>query len=480
MIVSKIAPYAHNIRINNSNCSFKSSGDAAGNEGVKLNVVDHNNLINYESVSDSKVGDKFIITFNDSKYAGLRMLYTPDSTFESETKNLKLSLQKKDDLSSYDKPSFTGMIYGSIGKNEKGEPDRQMMDAYYRFFDRGMLDNIVKNYTSKELVAQIKDDYNFFIPSDGEGSRYRDVTKLQENAGMRPTKPASYIPAQLNGEKMSLIHTVMTNFAKTGKLNEGPEFIYVKPAQGSAFAFLEGLKDGTVPTDKPLVFCWGDNFADLNVPKMILEHEKSNSGLSIFTIPVDKERVKALSAILVDNFDSRTIKAFVEKPTDPTEIAKFQLDELDGKILSSVSPYIFSKEALQWLKEEYTSNPNFFKTPDKGEYDLSKRVLTPLVEVFGAGEIKDEKDTPLAMKACIISKDETWSDLGAQKDFSAEMKKVKNNEAYFNLPAEIKKTISRNVDNDGNITFDEKSRKLLEQARREYGLELKNIIAYCS
>ena len=270
-----------------------------------------------------------------------------------------------------------------------------------------------------------------------------------------------------------------THFYDDVLLNKWFDFVRVKPAQGSAYAFLEGLADGKISTEKPLVFSWGDNFSDVNVSKIMQEHEKSGAAFTITTIPVDKQKTKSLSIVKLDSLDSKTINQFVEKPQDEEFIDSCVIPELgDNTCLSAVGPYVISPQALEWIKTRYIQNPENFKNPDKG-YDFSSMIIAPMLEAIKAGEIVNENNQPMEMKLAIIPENNTWSDLGSQKDFSSAMKSIKNGK-YIGMPLEILNSIKKNVDEQGNITFNSKSRTLFDSMLKQLNLEAKNVIAYCN
>ncbi len=437
-------------------------------QGESTKRTSPDELFTVQDISDSNVGTKKILTFNDPKYKDLKILITPEThCYYKDGKIIPL----------HSSLSFRGQVWGSISNNEKGQ---YMARAYDEFFDKGMNKAVRGNLSA----SAIKNDYNFYVPSDGDGTRYKDITTLQ--GGM--TKPASFIPAKLNGEPMRLIHGVLVNFAKTGLLQETPQFVEVEPAKGSAFALLEGLKTGKIPTNKPLVFSWGDNFTDLDVTNLILEHEKErgskgNSGLTFIAVPVFAEKVGGLSAVKFNNFKDKSITDFVEKPQGDVE--SYCLNELNGNIPSAVGPYILSPQVLEWLKKEYTSDPEQFNDKSRPEdsykgkgYDFSSKIIAPLVSKFAQGEFKGENGYPLKMRAKILGENETWSDLGKQKDFSFEMYRIKAGTAYYNMLPKIKESIKKNIDTGGNITLNDKARELFEQAQKEYGLKFKKAIVY--
>lgn len=450
-----------------SNTAFKA--ELAKNEGVNNDYLamegNANKYFTIEkNVSNAKVGSKFIIKSTDERFDDINMLITPES--EIKGKDFYIGIKNKEEGL-----SFKGTAYGSIRKDATGE-DEKMMKEYSRFWTEGMFNAISKNYTSP-LSKKVKDDYNFFTPTDGDGTRYKDITAVQ--GGM--TKPASYIPATLNGKDMSLIQTTLTNFAKTGKLDNGVDFIKVEPAKGSAYAFLEGLKSGQISTEKPLIFCWGDNFSDIDATKLMLDHEKKNSAFTMTVIKTDTERVKSLSIIKRNDENPEAIDIFEEKPQNDDFIKSCIVPEYgENTVLSAVGPYVLSPEALQWIKDGYTADPESFYVPGK-KFDFSQGIIKPLLDACINNEVRDNKTgEPLKMTYRVKEDTETWSDLGSQKDFSTSMKDIKAGKMYAGLPKEIRTSIAKNVDEKGNITMNKYSKDLFEGLAKEVGFEAKNVI----
>ena len=428
------------------------------------NANEHFHLI--KNVSNEKIGSKFILQPKDPKYKDLKILITPDSEIKSDS--MYIGILKKGKRT----PSFNGRLYGSIREDGRNI-DYNMQNEYIRYFMDGMHAYIENNYKDTDAAPQLVDDYNFFIPSDGDGTRYKDITTLQGGV----TKPASYIPAQINGQNMSLVQNVISNFSRTGKLDKMFDIVKVKPAQGSAYAFLEALKRGQLSANKPVVFSWGDNFSDINVSKLMLEHENSGSAFTITAIPTKKEAVKSLGLLKIDSIENKTIQEITEKPTDDDYIETCLVPELgDDMCLASVGPYVLSPEVLSWIKDNYIEDPESFLNPTKG-YDFSSMIISPVLEALNNGEITDKNGNPSEMKLYIVPEDETWSDLGSQKDFSYGMKQIKYGQ-YSNLPLDVRKSIKENIDDEGNITFNKTSRSMFDSLCKELNVNMKNVIAY--
>ncbi len=446
---------------------YRAEGDdylvMSGKAAKYFEVLDPN-------MHNEKIGSKFIITPKDPKYKGLNILITPDTKIKSKNGDLSIEIKKESST-----PSFKGTLYGSIREEADGSRDTKMEREYDRFFNTTDMYNVVKPV---QPVHPINNDYNFFIPTDGDGTRYKDITKLQGDV----SKPASHIPATLAGKQMSLVQVVLANYAHTTKMDKKYDLVHVPPARGSAYAFLEALKSGQLKTDKPLVYSWGDNFTDLDISRLINNHEKADSGFSLLVIPYDdKEKVKPLSIIKPASIEDRTMEAFEEKPQNDDFIESCAV-KIDGKkkYLASVGPYVISAPALKWIKEKYTENPDMF-FHEKKKFDFSSKVMGNLLEAFNKGEIKSESGKPLSMNFDIIAPHETWSDLGKQTDFTKALKdiKEKGSQKYMGLPSETRESLYNNIDDKGNITFNNLTKRLFNNMLSEYNLDATNAIAYC-
>lgn len=421
-------------------------------------IQDPKNIFQVTDVTSSKVGKAIVLTPTDPEFKDLKILIK-DGTKCFQSEDFEVTINK--DVSQ--NPTFKGHVWGSVGANNY---PKQMKKAYSDFFAKGMFGKILK--TAKTNKSEIQKDYNFFVPTDGEGTRFRDYTGLQGGI----CKPAAILPAKFNNEPLRLIHATLINFAKTGKLESGAKFINVDKARGSAYAFLEGLKSGKLPTNKPLVFCWGDNFSDIDMTKLIEYHEKQHAGLTVLGISVNEERMKSLGAIYLNPHKGFEIQGFKEKPQSIEEIEPSALPNKKEEYLASVGPFIFSPEVLKYLKKEYTNDPSQFHH-DSGDFDFSRKVLTPLVKKLRDGEIVGKSGEKLPMMAYLKPEGERWGDLGKTTDLIEEMQAVKAGK-YPGLPEEIKSSISENLDDRGILYQDQKTKELFEKFCKKYNIEIKD------
>lgn len=421
-------------------------------------ISDPKNIFQVTNGTDQKVGTALVLVPNDPEFESLKILIK-DGTKSFKSEDFEVIIDKE-----LPKPhSFKGHVWGSIGANNY---PKQMKKAYFDFFTNGMFGKVLR--TINKDNSGIQKDYNFFIPTDGNGTRFKDYTDLQGGI----CKPAALLPATFNGEPLRLIHATLLNFAKTGKLEKGANFINVDKARGSAFAFLEGLKSGKLPTNKAIVFCWGDNFSDINMTKLIKYHEGNNSGLTVLGIPVPEERMKSLGAIYLKPEKGFEIQGFKEKPQTHEEMAQSELLDEKGSYLASVGPFVISPEVLKYLKKEYTLNPSQFQHTN-GEVDFSRKVLTPLVQKLSNGEITDKQGKKLPMLAYLKSENERWGDLGKTIDLMEEMQAVKQGK-YPGLPKEIQESISSNFDDRGIVYQDAKTKELFEKFCKKYNVKIED------
>ena len=60
-----------------------------------------------------------------------------------------------------------------------------------------------------------------------------------------------------------------------------------------------------------------------------------------------------------------------------------------------------------------------------------------------------------------------------------ESEQTKGSYAYYGLPFEMRTSMSDNIDDNGNITFNYKSRNLFDNMVKDMNLNAQNVIAYC-
>ena len=144
-----------NYNVEKSNFKGNKIEKQSKDENNFLVMHDKNNIATAENISNPKVGAKWVLRFNDPKYAGLRILISPESRITSRDHSFSVEIDNPK------KPSFKGNVYGSIRSDETGT-DENMRNAYKTFFTTGMKDYIEINHTDKEMAKTISNFWKSF------------------------------------------------------------------------------------------------------------------------------------------------------------------------------------------------------------------------------------------------------------------------------------------------------------------------------
>ncbi len=129
------------------------------------------------------------------------------------------------------------------------------------------------------------------------------------------------------------------------------EYVSIVPAQqsardlcheGTANAVYQNLKQLRKENCQYVLILGGDHIYKMDYSRMLRQHAKSNSDISIASIPVETHSARELGVLGIDA-DMR-IREFQEKPAQPAEIA-----EQPGYSLVSMGVYIFNIDILEKL-----------------------------------------------------------------------------------------------------------------------------------
>ncbi|TYP94917.1 glucose-1-phosphate adenylyltransferase [Fodinibius salinus] len=108
----------------------------------------------------------------------------------------------------------------------------------------------------------------------------------------------------------------------------------------------------------------GDQLYQMDYRKMMAKHEASNADLTVATIPVVAKHAPQFGIMKTNN--SGVIEGFTEKP-DPAELDQWKSDtqerfQKDGRVyLASMGIYIFQKEVLTQMLDQYADSTDFGK-----------------------------------------------------------------------------------------------------------------------
>lgn len=409
------------------------------------------NIATIRNISGEKVGTAVLV--RPKKYPKLRILMKDGSSLKSKDGSFKVSLGDEPKL-----PVFKGTLYGSVSP----DTEKPMKKAYLDFFKMG-----INNYPKMDTKSG---DYNFYTPTDGAGSRFKDYSALFKNV----PKPAAPLPGEVNGKPFRLIHANMANFAKTGMLDNVELVKIDKGGKGNIYAFMQGLTSGQIPTDKPIIFSWGDNFADIDIKKVIRFHEKHNALITAVTVPMEFSRISSFGTVMINPADGKEILGFIEKPQELEDKMKSEIPSKPGYHMISAGPYVLSPRALQECVKMWKEDPESFKNT-KGEYDFTVGFLNPIVQKLMNYELTDSQGNALKAVAYLKPDKEGWSDLGKTSDLINEMRMIKQGK-YQGLNKLYTESVKDNVHKSGVITTSEKSAEEFRRFCREYDIEAKGNI----
>lgn len=133
--------------------------------------------------------------------------------------------------------------------------------------------------------------------------------------------------------------------------------------QGTADAVRQSIHHMENHRHKHVFILSGDQLYQMDYREMMEKHEKNDADLTVATIPVVAEDATGFG-IMKTNKEG-VIEDFVEKP-DAGELEKWQSDtpekfSKDRVYLASMGIYIFKKEALKELLDEYEDATDFGK-----------------------------------------------------------------------------------------------------------------------
>ena len=207
------------------------------------------------------------------------------------------------------------------------------------------------------------------------------VTQYKSHSLMRHLQRGwSFLRAELN-EMVDLL---------PAQQRAGEEHWY----RGTADAIYQNLD--IIRSSEPtfVVILAGDHVYKMDYSIMLKDHVLSGKGCTVGCIEVPRAQASAFGVMAID--DSRHIKAFVEKPTDPPP-----MPGNDQVSLASMGIYVFDAEYLYRLLEEDLANP-------ESEHDFGKNVI-PRAVADGQAQAH-----PFSMSCVSRIQDVTpyWRDVG--------------------------------------------------------------------
>lgn len=205
------------------------------------------------------------------------------------------------------------------------------------------------------------------ILAGGKGSRLKQLTEDRAKPGLPFGGKYKIIDFTLSNCMNSGIRRVevLTQYKSSELLDhiqkswnrmpwELGEYVNIVPAQqqigdqwyrGTADAVYQNLKELRKQDCKYVMILGGDHIYKMDYSRMLRQHAKHNSDISIASIPVDSQCASAFGVLNIDA--EMKIIQFQEKPECPAEIPN-----QPGQSLVSMGVYIFNFEILEKLLVE--------------------------------------------------------------------------------------------------------------------------------
>ncbi len=267
------------------------------------------------------------------------------------------------------------------------------------------------------------------ITVGGFGSRFEDLSGINEDS-----KPTKRFPA----ENWKLLHIAALDMAvrggiidpkkirseiklaerfhrKSAKVQSDVNHLlrdYKHPANNISFSIEEekplgtaggvvlGIRNGEIPSHRPIVVCNGDAFSNIDLSKALKKFANTNAGLMLVGYPVEKERLKSFGIMGFETIDGNNeITKFIEKP-DPKKadelkeaeagLIKNENDPYYGKYYANIATYIMSPEITNILEQI---------APENESYDFGFNFLPLMMRILNTKEPISVKDIPVEDKS---------------------------------------------------------------------------------
>lgn len=410
---------------------------------------------------------------------GISILMTRGSLLEGKDLNINYK-----NLSNY--ISFGHKLV--IATGYKSEKTQQVVEDYFK---QQKYKSLLIN---KKLSEKLKEDYTIVGLCGGFGTRFSPISDIEDT-----NKPSTKYP----GIDKSLLEMSVLDLAHQLKINETD---YLNDARknlsGTAGIIIKGLKDGTIPQDKPLIVLTGDTFNNIDLLKALENYEADDkSGIAMVVSKVDNAYGKSCVSFEYNHQDSTfyitDLSDLVNEQNKDEIKEKFGVYNPNAKkveYFSSTNILIINPTILNLLKKYAISDGSadltrflglMFNVMNKSNQSLSEKYpnglhskeLTLKDLTYTNGKSKGlfgKNHQPLTLRA-IIAQDTNGNsaiceDVGTIENFIQTMQTVKNKN-ISGINEEILSGIKNNVSDENVIFFDKNTKERLSEFKSKYGIK---------
>lgn len=311
-------------------------------------------------------------------------------------------------------PTF-GKLIPQVAKDSQSE---QVKKATLRFINfmrnlttkaqsdknsRNLLQNLVGEKATQQLVSN-REEYakktdalaDKALPLSGQGSRGAEIRKnITDQLGIEETnKTIMPLPAILGEDEEGPVYLTTSNnellhmmHAQVLSPDEEVEIIETEKSDGDATVLVEGLKQGIIKGDKPILFTYTDDVGshgEKDYSSLMTEYEKlkDDSNVSVITrgYVATKEETDGKLGAFFPNADGKSYRV-VEKPD--MEKLNAALGDKD-EVMTNIGKTLFTPAGLQEIASRLGDpvKEDTLKKDDHGvrKWHVTEGILRPAGE----------------------------------------------------------------------------------------------------
>lgn len=409
---------------------------------------------------------------------GIKILLTRGSNLTS--KNLNITYNKLNEQKIFvDKNkniSFGNHLY--VVSGYKAKNTEQTVESYF--------DNNKDLNVSKSVYASLlSDKYSIVALAAGYGTRVKPISDLTQSS-----KPLTKFP---NTDKTFMELSALDTAARAGKIRKCSVIREdANNLSGTAGSIIKGLKNGSIPMDKPLVLLTSDTFNNIDLAQALKTYEESgNTGIGVVVRDVSKDNLFDVPLIKVNS--ANEVEKFYHK-INQDNYREIIYD--NDKYYTSTNIMIIHPRILEILKKfgdsegkadfleflglmfNVLNKPNVTLTENYpfglGDKELTMADLTLSYNypkpIYDKRTLKDLKVNAIIAKD-IRGENPHFADIGTVEKFIETVRSIKQAKSISGLNSEFIRDVQNSVNSDGVIFMDSNGKDALENFKQKYDIK---------
>lgn len=441
--------------------------------GHKTGEIKYNPLIQQPEINVQAGSFQPIVEIED-KELGIKLLLNRGSKLEG--KNLDID---------YKALNQQNVSFGHSLVITQGYKPQKTSEITKNYFSTNKQLNVEKS----QYASKLKQDYTIVGLGGGYGSRLKPISDLNDDNKLSTKYP---------GTQKSLFElSVLDTAARVGIKSNNIKAIADSPNQlsGTAGIIIKGIKNGSIPTDKPLVVLTGDTFNNIDLPRALYDYENSsNSGIAMVVKKQSDKNIKGYAPI---SFNENEINSgeiqnlhpivteenegSIPKNSDGNYYIGTNITIINPKILKTLSKFSDNQgkaELVEFLglmlntlnktdENLYSKYPDGLKSEELKLNDLAFSDGTPK-------PIENTEGKPLKLNAIVAKdingEDPLWQDVGTIEDFIGTVREISKKDSISGIDKNFISSIKKNVDSSGIIYMNPQAKAKLEAFKKKYAI----------